>query len=87
MPGESPQIDTGLPTPGHNELSALEEIADRQARALGRASPFYWRQASMRKLDVHGFVQRHPGYGSENNPAWQITEARRQKLRSIQRAD
>jgi hypothetical protein len=52
------------------ELEALEELAN-----WNRRGPYWWRQASMRKLSERGFVQRSNTHGSPKLPAWIITDA------------
>lgn len=68
-----------LPRIGARELAALAEIAQWQTGGgLRRTRPYYWRPASMRKLQAHGLVELSP-YGTDAAPAWHITDAGRSR--------
>ena len=60
------------------ELEALEDI-DKWSRGI-TASPYYWRQASMRKLHARGYVEPMPGIMAG---AWRITPAGREHLKGF----
>jgi len=64
------------------EMAALRDIANWRGRG-----PYWWKQASMRKLERRKFVERFPGKGSELNPGWRITDAGAQVLGQPHRTD
>jgi DNA-binding HxlR family transcriptional regulator len=73
---QSDQTQTTLGTRLHE---ALDEIATWQSTGSGKLTiaprpSFWWRQASMQKLEKLGFVERIPGRKTATTPAWQITD-------------
>lgn len=60
---------------GRRAIAALAEIERHQTRAggLARRTPFWWKQASMRKLEAIGLVKRMAGYDQYKTPGWEIT--------------
>lgn len=57
---------TDLPKIGEREMNALHEVARYHDRF------YWWRQASMHKLERHGMVERMSSYDTKH-PAWRIT--------------
>lgn len=61
---------------------ALAEIMRSSARNPGVL--FWWRQASMRKLQELGFVAPHPKFSHMKRPAWIVTPTGRAALEAEQ---
>lgn len=58
------------------EMRALEEIAKR----IHAGRDYWWKQASMRKLEARGFVRRRSGSETLKTASWEITDAGRHYL-------
>ena len=67
---------TTNPLLSRNELEALEEIA----KPMHAGRSYWWKQASMRKLEARGFVRRRTGSETLKIAAWEITDAGRYHL-------
>lgn len=64
-----------LPDLDKTRIRALHEVARWQG-------PYWWRQASMRALESHGFVERYM-HTEAVVPAWRVTGARSAYLLAI----
>jgi hypothetical protein len=64
------------------ELDALEEIG----KPMHADRDYWWRQASMRKLEARGFVRRRPGSETAKIASWEITYSGRNQRMALQTA-
>lgn len=68
------------------EFDALRDIVNHQTgTAARRVSPFFRRQAAMRKLAAQGLVEPMPGYGTASMKAWRATDAGHQRIAKVKR--
>jgi hypothetical protein len=71
-------VDATLPKLGKREFEALVECVDMTSRGY----LYFWREASMKKLAAHGFVELRPNEHAARS--WVPTEAGRTALSARQ---